>query len=66
LKSRIVGNGRHCPNDFVDKSNPVRVIDVFVGGLDLAEMSFKGVGPARPVGPRSTPQVSSSFTFKAI
>src|SRR5215217_183148 len=35
-----------CLDDFVDESNPVRVIDVFVGALDLAEMSFEGVEPA--------------------
>jgi hypothetical protein len=32
--------------DFIDASNPVRVIDVFVDALDLAEMSFEGVEPA--------------------
>jgi hypothetical protein len=35
-----------CLDDFIDESNPVRVIDVFVGALDLAEMSFRGVEPA--------------------
>ena len=29
-----------CLDDFIDESNPVRIIDVFVDGLDLAEMSF--------------------------
>jgi transposase len=32
-----------CLDDFIDESNPVRVIDVFVDALDLAEMSFEGV-----------------------
>jgi len=32
--------------DFIDESNPVRVIDAFVDALDLAEMSFEGVEPA--------------------
>jgi transposase len=32
-----------CLGDFIDESNPVRVIDEFVDVLDLAEMSFKGV-----------------------
>jgi hypothetical protein len=27
-----------CLDDFIDESNPVRVIDVFVDALDLAEM----------------------------
>src|SRR5881394_395894 len=35
-----------CLDDFVDESNPVRVIDVFVDAPDLAEMSFEGVEPA--------------------
>src|SRR5580700_3682802 len=33
-----------CLDDFIDESNPVRVIDVFVDALDLAEMSFEGGG----------------------
>jgi hypothetical protein len=35
-----------CLDDFVDEGNPVRVIDVFVDTLDLAEMGFDGVDPA--------------------
>src|ERR1700733_336386 len=35
-----------CLDDFIDESNPVRVIDVFVDALDLAAMSFEGVEPA--------------------
>ncbi|MCC8936185.1 hypothetical protein H8A99_06655 [Bradyrhizobium sp. Arg68] len=35
-----------CPDDFIDESNPVRVIDAFVDALDLAEMGFEGVEPA--------------------
>ena len=35
-----------CLEDFIDENNPVRVIDVFVDALDLAEMSFEGVEPA--------------------
>jgi hypothetical protein len=30
-----------CLDDFIDESNPVRVIDVFVDTLDLAEMGFR-------------------------
>jgi hypothetical protein len=29
-----------CLDDCIDESNPVRVIDVFVDALNLAEMSF--------------------------
>jgi hypothetical protein len=37
-----------CLDDFIDESNPVRVIDVFVDALDLdlAEISIEGVEPA--------------------
>jgi hypothetical protein len=35
-----------CLGDFIDENNPVRVIDVFVEALDLAEMSFEGAEPA--------------------
>ena len=45
-----------CLDDFIDESNPVRVIDVFVDALDLIEMSFEGVEPAatgRPLVPPS-------------
>ena len=46
-----------CLDDFIDESNPVRVIDVFVDALDLAEMSFEGWN-RRLVGPRTTPRSS--------
>jgi transposase len=35
-----------CLDDWVEESNPVRVVDVFVDALDLAELSFKDVEPA--------------------
>src|SRR5262245_54143191 len=35
-----------CLDDFIGESNPVRVIDMFVDALDLAEMGFDGVDPA--------------------
>ena len=41
-----------CLDDFIDESNPVRVIDAFVDALDLAEMSFEGVEPAAGTGSR--------------
>src|SRR6187402_1389241 len=34
-----------CLDDFIDESNPVRVIDVFVEALDLAQLGFEGVVP---------------------
>src|SRR5216684_7444710 len=35
-----------CLEDWIDENNPVRVIDAFVGSLDLAELGFEGVEPA--------------------
>ena len=32
-----------CLEDWIDENNPVRVIDVFVDGLDLAGLGFVGV-----------------------
>ncbi len=34
-----------CLEDWIDESNPVRVIDVFVDELDLVELGFAGVSP---------------------
>jgi transposase len=42
-----------CLDDFIDESNPVRVIDAFVDALDLAEMSSKGLSRRRLAGPRT-------------
>ena len=46
-----------CLDDFVDESNPVRVIDVFVDALDLAEMSFEGIEPAATGRPSYHPSI---------
>src|SRR5712664_3013876 len=46
-----------CLDDFIDESNPVRVIDVFVDALDLAEMSFEGAEPAATGRPSYHPSV---------
>ncbi|WP_283806596.1 hypothetical protein [Bradyrhizobium sp. Rc2d] len=40
MKRRIVGQRTllpECLYDFIDESNPVRVIDAFVEALDLAD-----------------------------
>ena len=34
-----------CVEDWIGEDNPVRVIDVLVDGLDLAELGFGGVDP---------------------
>ena len=31
--------------DWIDENNPVRVIDVFVDNLDLADLGFERVAP---------------------
>jgi transposase len=63
MKRFVVGADRgqstllpECLDDFIDESNSVRVIDVFVDALDLAELGFDGVEPARPAGPPITPR----------
>jgi transposase len=34
-----------CLEDWIGENNPVRVIDVFVDELNLAELGFSGVDP---------------------
>ena len=46
-----------CLDDFIDENNAVRVIDVFVDALDLAEMGFEGVEPAATGRPSYHPAV---------
>src|SRR5712671_6899971 len=48
-----------CLDDFIDESNPVRVIDVFVDVLDLADMTFEGWRRRRQVGHRTTPRFTA-------
>ena len=46
-----------CLDDWVDESNPVRVIDAFVDALDLADLGFDGVEPAATGRPAYHPSV---------
>jgi transposase len=46
-----------CLEDWVCEDNPVRAIDVFVGGLDLAELGFGGVDPEATGRPSYHPSV---------
>ena len=46
-----------CLDDFIDESNPVRVIDAFVDALDLAELGFEGVEPAATGWPSFHPSI---------
>ena len=47
-----------CLDDWVDESNPIRVIDAFVDALDLRKLGFEGMDPAE-IG---RPACISSFT----
>ena len=46
-----------CLEDWIDENNPVRVIDVFVDELDLAELGFNGVAPETTGRPGYHPSV---------
>jgi transposase len=46
-----------CLDDFIDESNPVRVIDAFIDALDLTELGFDGVEPAATGRPAYHPSV---------
>jgi transposase len=46
-----------CVEDYVGEDNPVRVVDVFVEGLDLRAMGFSGTGPAKTGRPAYHPAV---------
>jgi transposase len=46
-----------CVEDWISEDNPVRVIDLFVGALDLGEMAFEGVDPAATGRPAYHPSV---------
>src|SRR6204780_729410 len=46
-----------CLEDWVDENNPVRVIEVFVDELDLAELGFEGIAPEATGRPSYRPSV---------
>jgi transposase len=46
-----------CLDDWIDESNPVRVIDAFVEALDLAKLGFDGIEPAATGRPAYHPSV---------
>jgi transposase len=46
-----------CLEDWIDENNPVRVVDVFVDGLDLADLGFVGVEPEATGRPSYHPSV---------
>ena len=46
-----------CLDDFVAEDNPVRVIDAFIGELDLQALGFEGLTPASTGRPSYHPAV---------
>ena len=44
-------------DDYVGETNPVRVVDVFVGELDLSNLGFEGVDPAATGRPAYHPAI---------
>ena len=46
-----------CLDDWVDESNPVRAVDVFVDALDLRDLGLAGVDPAATGRPAYHPSV---------
>ena len=51
-----------CLDDWVDESNPVRAVDVFVDALELRDLGFDGVDPAATGRPAYHPSASCSST----
>ena len=43
-----------CLDDYVEAENPVRVVEVFVDGLDLGGLASLGLTPRRRAGRRTT------------
>lgn len=46
-----------CLDDYVAEDNPVRVVEVFVEGLELGPLGFTGVAPAATGRPSYHPSV---------
>ena len=46
-----------CLDDWVDESNPIRVIDAFVDALNLRKLGFEGMDPAEVGRPAYHPSV---------
>src|SRR3979490_615541 len=64
MKRFVVGADRgqstllpECLDDWIDESNPVRVIDAFADALNLADLGFDGVAPAATGRPSYHPAV---------
>src|SRR4030081_3140507 len=51
-----------CLDDWVDESNPVRAVDVFVDALELRDLGFDAVDPAAPGRPGYHPSGGAPAT----
>lgn len=70
MKRFIEGSSREqstllpeCLDDYIGEDTPVRVVDVFVDQLDLAELGFAGVTPATTGRPSYHPAVLTCSPF---
>jgi len=52
-----------CLDDWIDDSNPVRAVDVFVDGLNLVELGFDGVVPEATGRPAYHPSVAAEALY---
>ena len=55
-----------CLDDWVDESNPVRAVDVFVDALELRELGFDGVTPAATGRPGYHPSPMLKFYIYTV
>ena len=54
-----------CLEDWIGEDNPVRVVDVFVEELDLAELGFGGVDPEATGRPSYHPSILLKLYVKS-
>ena len=73
MKRFVVGAERdrptlfpECLEDWVDENYPVRVIDVFVDNLDMADLCFAGVVPQATGRPSYHPAHGRSATLELV
>ena len=54
----------HSLEDYVDEENPVRVIEVFIDELDLANLGFAGMTPAATGRPGYHPSAAEDLPLR--
>ena len=55
-----------CLDDFVAEDNTVRIVDVFIGELDLVALGFEGASPASTGRPSYHPSVMLKLYLCAV